>query len=184
MIKRLPAKKIRIVDIANGKYFPGNKEEMKPSYVITAFGEKVSRVNLVASVMDKFLSEDGNYSTMTIDDGSESLRVKAFKEDVKLLEDIEVGDMVLVIGKLKEYNGEVYINAEVVKKVNPNYESLRKLEILEKLINQEKVVEEIKRFSGRMSQEELNEFARQRYGLDGESVQAILEGKIDYKPKF
>ena len=55
-VQRLTAKKVQISDIVNGKYFPGNKEEMKPSYVITPFGQKISRVNLVATVTDKFLS--------------------------------------------------------------------------------------------------------------------------------
>lgn len=185
---RMPAKKVRIFDIANGKYFAGSREDMKPSYVITPLGEKVSRVNLVASVTEKFMSEDESYSSITVDDGSEAIRVKVFKEDVHLLRNVEPGSLILVIGKVKEYNGEVYINGEVVKRnVDANLENLRKLEILDKVIQQKKIVEEIKNLSNEVSEEELKDYAVKKYSIDSESLQTILESKkleIDYKPKI
>lgn len=184
---RLPAKKLRISDVTNGKYFPGSKEEMKASYLITPMGEKVSRINLIASVIDKFLSEDGNYSTVTIDDGSETIRVKTFKEGVELLNGIDVGDLVLAVGKIKEYNGELYVNGEIVKKIfDKNLESLRKLEILKQTIQQKRIVDEIRNLSSQMSEEELKQYAKDKYGIDEESLQAMLESKkleVDYKPK-
>ena len=122
MIKRLIAKKVRISDITNGKYFAGRKESMEPSYVITPFGEKLSRVNIIASITDKFLSEDSNYSSITIDDSTDVIRAKVFKEDVKIFESLQKGELIIVIGKVKEYQNEVYINAEIAKAVEPNYE--------------------------------------------------------------
>jgi RPA family protein len=185
---RMPAKKIRIFDIANGKYFPGSKEDMKPSYIITPLGERISRVNIIATVTEKFLSDDGNYSSITIDDGTEAIRVKAFKETVPLLMGIEPGSLVLVIGKVKEFNGELYINGEVVKKdIDVNFESLRKLELLDKIIQQKKIAEEIRNMSNELSEEELKDYAKNKYSIDEESLQAILESKkleIDYKPKI
>jgi RPA family protein len=188
VIKRLPAKKVRIFDIANGKFFPGNKEGMKASYLITPFGEKISRVNLVGTVTDKFLSEDENYSAITIDDGSESIRIKGFREKVGFLKNLELGDLVLAIGKIKEFGGEIYVNAEIVRKINdPNFENLRKLEILEKLIQQKKIVEEIKILADKTSEEELKNYVKQKFDLDEESLRTILEfkqiEKVDYKPK-
>lgn len=185
---RMPAKKIRIFDIANGKYFPGSKEDMRPSYIITPLGERISRVNIIATVTEKFLSDDGNYSSITIDDGTEAIRVKAFKETVPLLMGIEPGSLVLVIGKVKEFNGELYINGEVVKKdIDVNFESLRKLEILDKIIQQKKIAEEIRNMSSELSDEELKDYAKNKYSIDEESLQAILESKkleTDYKPKI
>jgi RPA family protein len=185
---RLPAKKLRISDIANGKYFPGSKEEMKASYLITPLGERVSRVNLIATVTEKFLSDDKNYSTATIDDGTGSIRVKTFKEGVELLEGINAGDMILAIGKVKEYNGEVYINGEIVKKVfDRNLESLRKLEILSQSMQQKRIAGEIRNLANQMSEEELRQYAREKYDMDEESLQVVLESRkleIDYKPKI
>jgi len=186
----MPAKKVRIFDVVNGKYFAGSKEELKPSYVITSIGQKVSRVNLIATVIDKFVSEDQNYAAIRIDDGTEVIRTKAFKESVKLLEGIELGDLVTVIGKLKEYNGEVYVNAEIVKKItDANFETLRKLEILNEVAEQKKAVDEIKSLLDSMSEEELREYAKDRFGMDEETLNVVRDSlrvkkEIDYKPKI
>jgi len=188
VIKRLTAKKVRIYDIVNGKYFSGSKEDMRPSYIISPFGEKVSRVNLVASVTENFLSEDENYSTITIDDGTEAIRVKTFRENVGLLKDIELGDVVLVIGKIKEYNEEIYVNGEIIKKIeDKNYENLRKLEILKQLLEKKKIMEEIKKLVGKVSEEEVKDYAKSK-GIE-EGLDVILENlkvrkEMDYKPKI
>ncbi|MEM7825171.1 MAG: OB-fold nucleic acid binding domain-containing protein [Candidatus Aenigmatarchaeota archaeon] len=186
-MQRLTAKKVRLVDLLRGKFFYGSKEDMKPSYIITPFGDKISRVNLIASVTEKFLSEDGNYSSITVDDGTESIRVKSFGEDIKILDGIEPGDLVTIIGKIREYNGEIYLQAEVVKKVEDvNFEVLRKLEILDILIEQKKTVKEIMSVAEQMPESELENYVKEKYGLDRENLEMILESKtteIDYKPK-
>lgn len=186
--KRLTAKKVRIFDLVNGKFSPGSKEEMKPSYLITSLGQKISRVNIVATIIDKFLSEDENYATITIDDGTETIRVKAFRESVQLIKKFEVGDLILVIGKLKEYAGEIYINAEIVKKVEANYEILRKLEILSELINQRKIAKEIIELSSQLSEEELKEYTSKKFGIGEEELEFMLLNQkareINYKPKI
>jgi len=184
--KRIPSVKLRISDIINGKFFPGSKEEMLPSFVITPFGKKVARVNVVATATENFLSEDGKYSAVTVDDGTGAIRIKTFGEDTKLLQAIKPGDLVMFVGKVKEYNGETYISCEVVKKVNPNYENFRKLEILNDLIEQKKIVDEIKNLFGKMSEDEMKEYAVTKFGMDVESLQ-IIKGhieskKVDYKP--
>jgi RPA family protein len=188
-IKRLNAKKVRIADVVNGKFFPGSKEEMKAGYVITRFGQKVSRVNLIGSVVDKFMSEDGNFCSVTIDDGTESIRVKAFKEDVEILKNAEPGKIILVTGKLKSYNNEVYVNAEIAREVEQNYESLRRLEILKELVVQKKIVSEIRNLIEQASEEEAAEYAKNKFGIDEESLKVIKENlnitkEVDYKPKI
>lgn len=188
--KRCVAKKVRLLDLKNGTFFHGNKEEMKPNYLITPFGERVSRVNIVANVTDKFISEDGNYGTLTLDDGSSSLRTKLFGKGVKVLEKISKGDLVLVVGKIKEYNGEIYINAEIVRKIeDPNFESLRKLEILRDLKLKKKMVEEIKELLDKLSEEELKGYVKMKFGLDEEALNVVrmnlrVEEEADFKPKI
>lgn len=188
--KRMTAKKLRISDLINGKYFAGSKEEMKPSYVITSFGEKISRVNLIGTVTDKFVNEDETYSSATLDDGTETIRLKAFREDVRILKDLELGDLILAIGKVKEYNGEIYVNAEVAKRLkDANFENLRKLEILKELVEQKKVIDDIRNVVDQLSEEELKEYVKNKFGLDEESLQVIIENlrikkEIDYKPKI
>lgn len=184
MIERSPAKKVRISDLVNGKYFYGSKEEMKPSYVITSFGEKISRVNLIGTVIDKFVSADGNYSSATVDDGTEAIRVKSFEG--LPFEKFELGDSIRVIGKLKEYNGELYISHELIEKVKDvNFELLSKIEVLNNLVKQKKIIDDVKLLSSQVDEVELKSYARDTYSIDEETLSVIIESKkkeVDYKP--
>src|SRR5438309_502602 len=114
--KRLSAKKVRVSDVLSGRFFSGNKEDMRASYVITPFGENISRVNIIGTVVEKFESENKTFSSITLDDESESIRVRFFKEIANQVQKAELGDLVAVIGKIKEYNGEIYINGEFIRK--------------------------------------------------------------------
>jgi len=187
---RLTAKKIRIVDLVNGRFFFGSKEDMRPSYLITPFGEKVSRVNLFGKVSEVFLSEDGNYSSILFADDTAAVRAKAFGASVELFKGIEAGNFVVVIGKVKQYNDEIYVNAEIVKKVDdPNYENLRKLELLKNMRKQKSMVEDIKKIIDKMSEEELIDYVKKKYGIDVEQLQTIrdnlkMDSEVDFKPKI
>jgi len=175
---RLPAKKIRIVDIVNGKYVEGDREKRKPSYVITPIGIKVSRVNLFGIVIDNFLNDDGSYGNITLNDGTEAIRVKFFKEKTKLLRNIEPGDKVLVIGKIRSFNGEVYVNGEILRKIEDEYfERYRKLEVEKLLRKQKKIVEEIRILSEKMNFEELKKYVEEKYGMDEETLTFVLSFK-------
>lgn len=184
MLERYPAKKVRISDLLNGKYFYVSKEEMKLRYVVTPFGEKVSRVNLIGTVIDKFVNEDGNYSSVTVDDGTEAIRVKSFEG--LPFEKFELGDSVRVIGKLKEYNGDLYILHELIEKVRDvNFELLSRIEVLNNLIKQKKIVDDIKSLSSQVDEVELKSYVRDTYSIDEETLSVIIESKkkeIDYKP--
>lgn len=188
MPERIPAKKCRIADIANAKFFPGSKEELKPSYVITDFGEKISRVNLVASVTEKFQGEDGNYVSLTVDDESSAIRTKGFGADAELLRAINVGDLVRVVGRIKNFNNENYITTEAVSRItDSNFENLHKLEVLKELIQKKKVAEELRNLRDQLTEEELVVYAKEKFGIDKEALNVLLEGKkfeIDYKPKI
>lgn len=190
MVERSIAKKVRITDIRNGKYFPSTRGDadsetaFKPSYIITPFGEKVSRANVVATVTDKFVSPEGNYATLTLDDGTDSIQAKVFGEDVKIFSSVDKGALVLAIGKVKEYQGEVYVNAEVARQVEADYENLRRLELLENLEHRKRMADNLKRMQRHMSEEDLKTYAKQ-LGIDSEALSVMLVKKeIDYKPKL
>ncbi len=179
----MPAKKIRVSDLSRGRFFHGSKEEMKPSYLITDYGEKVSRVNLFGTVVEKF--EGDNFSSITLDDSTGVVQIREFGNK-EFFSSIKVGDITSAIGKVKEYNEEVYIVAEIVKKFSdPNFESLHKLEILEQLIDKMKIANELKKSS--LSLEELRKYAKDNFEIDEESLSVVIESRkleIDYKPKI
>jgi len=127
---RQTAYKVWIKDLINGKYIKG-EGEWTPNYVNIG-DKKVSRVNLICSVINKYESEDGTYIAIALDDGSGTIRVKVWREDLHILKEINVGDLVTIIGKVKMYNEEIYILPEVVRKETDfNWEFLRKLELIE-----------------------------------------------------
>lgn len=125
--ERQTAKKVLVSEITSGKWV--KKEGMEPSFVVTAQKEKVARARVLATVVGKFVSEDGNFGSITLDDGTDTIRAKAWKE-LKVFEGVEVGQMTDVVGKVREYNGEIYMMPEWFGKVeDPNTEILRRLEI-------------------------------------------------------
>ncbi|MBT4577078.1 hypothetical protein HOM13_03275 [Candidatus Woesearchaeota archaeon] len=131
-MQRQVAFKIWISNLNNGNFVKGSKngENFIPSCVELK-DSQVSRVNIVATIVDVFKSEDGNYFSFTLDDGSGTIRIKAFNEDTNNLIDIEKGDSVLVVGRVREYQEELYLSPEITKKItDPNIELIRKAELL------------------------------------------------------
>ncbi|KYK35685.1 MAG: hypothetical protein AYK18_02870 [Theionarchaea archaeon DG-70] len=179
--------KARISDVINGRFV--RKEGLEPSYVLTDLGQRISRVNLLGTVVDKFMSEDGNYSSITIDDDSDSIRVKAFREDTNMFDNMEIGDLVMVIGKVREYEDENYIIPEIVKKIaNPNYELLHKMEVLKQIVQKKKILDEVKKEEF-TNVEEFKKHVKEKYEVDTDTLEGIAETltveekkKEDFKP--
>jgi uncharacterized protein (UPF0147 family) len=70
----------------------------------------------------------------------------------------------------------------VLQPAEANEESLRKLEILDRLNDQKIVVDNMRRAAASMSDEELREYAR-RTGIEADALAVVLEQKEeDYKP--
>src|SRR3989344_5836799 len=164
---RLTAYKVWISDLINSNYvkMPG---EFESNYL--EFGDKqVSRINIIATVVNKNESQDKNYVALVLDDGTEQIRIKTWGEDTRLVNNLNIGETILVIGKTKTYNDELYILPEIVKNVNLNWEVARKLELIKlygkpseykdapDTIDEEKqVVEEIKFNTNNLRNELLN----------------------------
>lgn len=130
--ERNVAYKVAVEDITKGRYYRSDSR-WEPGYVLTPLGEKVSRARIMGVAVSRFVSEDRRYASITLDDGSDTVAVKAFRDDVDLLMDVKPGETVDVVGKVKEYGGEKYINAESVWHVkDPNWELVRRLELLVK----------------------------------------------------
>jgi len=125
-IERQVAYKVWLSDLHSAQYV--KQEGWDPNYVTIA-GKQISRVHIVATVVGKFMADDGNYGTLTLDDGSDTIRVKAFGPDVKLVENSEVGKLVRFVGKVKEYNSEVYLSPEIAREVEPNWLIVHRLEL-------------------------------------------------------
>jgi RPA family protein len=83
--------------------------------------------------MTKFVNDDESYAFLVIDDGTETIRAKFF-QDLSMYKKVEEGQLVRIIGKIREYEGEIYINPEIVKSVDdPNYLALHLSDIVRSL---------------------------------------------------
>ena len=125
-IKRSTAYRIRLKNIVNSPY--EKREGFNPS-VIKFNNLEISRVNVIASIVGKYLTDDQNYCAITLDDGSETIRVKNFGAEVGVIKELNAGDIVRIIGKVKEYNEEKYIAGEISKVLNPNWIIVNEIEL-------------------------------------------------------
>jgi len=129
--KRETAHKLRIGDILRANQIFEQSESLNKRLQFVELGDKkILRVNLIANVIDKYNSEgESKFATITLDDGSGQIRARLFGEEIIKFENLNQGDTVIIIGMLRSYNQELYIMPEIIKKQDPKYLLVRKLEI-------------------------------------------------------
>ncbi|MBU3957731.1 MAG: hypothetical protein KKB25_01520 [Nanoarchaeota archaeon] len=173
-IKRLTAKKAGISEITKGKFF--KKPGFESNYVLTHLGRRLSRVRVLGLVVDKFMNSDGSYSAITIDDSSDTIRCKFFG-GLKIFDGVEAGSVVDAVGKVREYNGEIYIAPEIVTKItDPNFETMRILELALITRQQKERIAKIKELKLKTSDtKEIKESAK--YLMSEEDAEAIIEAE-------
>ena len=109
--KRNIAIKLRIIDIISSEYKKDN--ENNTSFITLNDGRNISE------------EEQAHF---TIDDGTGEIKIIPFNE-VEKIKDLNIGEIVLIIGKIREF-GEIYITPEIIKKINnKKWVELRKLEL-------------------------------------------------------
>ncbi len=123
-LKRSTAYKFWIKDLTNA--VPISQEGL---HIFDIRGREALRVNIIATVVDKQTNEEKTFSTITLDDGTETIRVKTWKEDIKKLENINIGEPVMVIGKIRLYGNELSIMPEIIRKQEPEWLLVRKKEL-------------------------------------------------------
>jgi len=93
-------------------------------------GKQVVRVNLVANVIDKYIQDgEKKFASVTLDDSTGQIKLKVFGDDIEKFTPLNQGDTIMVIGLLRTWNNEIYITPEIIKKKEPAYLLIRKLEI-------------------------------------------------------
>jgi RPA family protein len=122
MTKRWTAYKMHVKDVVGGNYSGEG---------FISFGQlQINRVRLMGTVVQKFISEDNGYGFFIIDDGTETIRVRSFKDSVDLIKTVEIGDLIDVFGRIRKYEEEIYVIPEILRKVEePNFYIVRKLEL-------------------------------------------------------
>ncbi len=106
-VKRQTAYKCSVRTILEGNYV--QKPGWEPNYV-EINGLQISRANIMGVIVDK----EGN--SFTLDDGTSRIPIMFFSEE-KRFKDIEIGDVVLFIGRPREYNQKRFLVPEIIRKI-------------------------------------------------------------------
>ena len=123
MKERLTAIRASISDVVDGEF-----GEDEGPYVISPHGVEIRRVLLVGSIVDQ-VAGNNNYASITLDDGTGSIRAKAWGAEADMLQNVSTNILAMMIGKIREYENEIYIQPEIVKPIDdPNILALHSYE--------------------------------------------------------
>lgn len=122
--QRQTAYKIPINELLNNQYI--EQQGWDPNY-IQIKDKHVSRINLMATVVDKQVSS--TLATLTLDDSTGIIQARYFNDDVKKIADINTGDAILIIGRPRKFNDQIFITAEISKKINSLWMKIRRIEL-------------------------------------------------------
>jgi RPA family protein len=106
--------------------------------------EQLADVKILGTILDKrFFRSEGkvDYGVISVDDGSGLvIQIKTWGNDTKMLGKVGLGDMVDVVGKVKYKDGTAYVVPLIVRKIDdPNWETLRELEIIRDRLRRNKI---------------------------------------------
>lgn len=130
---RFPAEKVAIRELEEGEYI--EEKEQDPNYVVAYGHKKIFRANVIATIIHKELR--GSATSILIDDGTGKIVLRMFEENKAAL-DLEVGDVVLIVGKVRIFNQEKYIFPEIIRKTDPIWLKVRSLELQEREKDEER----------------------------------------------
>jgi RPA family protein len=200
--KRETAHKQRIVDLLKGNQIFEQVEGNQRFKFLELGSKQIVRTNIIANVIDKYVSDgERRFASITIDDGSGQIRVRVFGEDFHKFDNLSQGDTIVIIGLLRSFNNEIYILPEIIRKMDPKYLLIRKLEI-GKLFNQSPSTFTQKKQEIKILRDEvinLIKSSEQREGIDKEEIiltikstepliisqeiQKLLDEGIIYEPR-
>jgi RPA family protein len=160
--RRQVAKISTTEELNSGKYF--QREGFEPNFLLTPEGRRLSRARIVATVVDTFVNDDETYGSLTLDDAKDTIQVKFFNE-LDQMKEFEEGDILEVVGKVREYQGEIYLNGEILEERETEKEMLHQL-------RQKKSVEEWQQLRSTVKQ-------LKESGKDQEEIEKEMAGKLN-----
>ena len=161
-VERQTAKIVSIGELNTGKYV--KKDGWEPNYVLTKRNEKISRANIISVVV----TIPNTAESIFIDDGSGKIEVRSF-ENPDLFKNVTVGDIVMLIGRPREFNNQIYVNGEILKKINnKGWLEYRKKEITLKKIHMPEIQEVVE------TQPELEEDNTLQESKEMDEIEEIL----------
>lgn len=118
-IKRQTAYKCSINSLNKGVFI--KKQGWESSYLMTEYGD-FSRVNIMAVVVSK------DDTSCVLDDGTGQMNGRMFDKTEQMMP-IVIGDVVMVVGRPRDFNGQIYLTIELIKKISSSWVAYRKKEL-------------------------------------------------------
>ncbi len=134
--KRATAVKVKLNELINSEFI---KNEGEIGYSLIN-GVRVSRINIIATIVNKFVNNEKHSGTIVIDDGFDVINVRVWENEFHLIDNLVIGDLIKIIGRVRKYNDEIYLTPEIIKKVNPNWFALRFIEINNQASSNEQLI--------------------------------------------
>jgi RPA family protein len=123
-IKRQVARKLWIKDVLGGTYV--KEADMKPNYIVLKDRSTAARVNLLGVAVS---SDTAGLPVITLDDGTGRIGIRAFEPNTQMAA-VQIGDIVLIIGRPRQFGSEIYVLPEIVKKIpDTGWIEVRKTEL-------------------------------------------------------
>ncbi|MBI4981432.1 hypothetical protein HZC30_07830 [Candidatus Woesearchaeota archaeon] len=111
-----------------GTYAFVQEDEQNSNYLQAVDGQKIFRLNVMGIIVNK--EKQGSITNLLLDDGTGKIILRSFEEN-KNVRELAAGDTVMVIGRVRIYNQEKYLSAEIVKKIEAIWMKIRRLELKE-----------------------------------------------------
>lgn len=165
--KRQTAKLVDFQQLNSGKYF--QREGFEPNFLLLPSGRRISRARAVGTVVDSFINDDETYGSLTLDDGNDTTQIKFFSE-LELMEDFETGQVIEVVGKVREYQGQIYLDGEVLREVEPEKELLHQLRLAKRKEEWAQIRETVK---------QLEESGKSHEDIENEMAGKLNESEVD-----
>ncbi|GEM_PF-746990 len=129
-----PAHKVWIEELREGRFEDISINQVR--YFRLSWGS-VSKVRVMGLVINSWMNDDGTFAWIEVHDGSGSIQVKAWEEDIDRITDpdtgklLGTGSLVDVIGRIRSWRDTLYLYPILVIKIkDPNAIFLRELEVL------------------------------------------------------
>jgi len=191
--KRNTAYKLRVGTIMSAKQ---NLEGEKLKNIQIA-DKMIVRVNVIANVTDKYIQEgEKKFGSITLDDGTGQIKAKAFGDDVEsFFSELNQGDTTMVLGLLRSWNNELYISPEIIKKKDPSFLLVRKLEAeseevkvqdkVQMTVLKDKILSMIKEAEkdGGIDTEKISRELKENPDVVNQEIKKFLEEGIAYEPR-
>jgi len=110
-----------IFDIIEGTLRKEGEEQYSRWILSTMNGEKIYKIRINGLLVDKYYSSADEtkkaFASLTMDDGTDTIRIKAWEEAAELLNTFKQGEYLDITGRPRESEGEIYLLPDQIIKI-------------------------------------------------------------------